>query len=103
MKVSNEQVLIWCEKYSQDPTQVKNLIKDVALWASVKERQACIAYLRERNLRSFATELNLHRASVTICTKNSAIFALNEVSTIKEIGLARITRIRQALDHLPDD
>ena len=103
MKVDNRQILAWSEKHRQDPEQVKALIKDVVLWASLQERHACVAYLIERNLRSFAAELNLHRASATTSTKDSAIFALNEVSTIKEIGSSRVARIRQALEALPND
>ena len=103
MKVDNTQILAWCNKHNQDPMQVTALIKDVVLWASLQERHACVAYLIERNLRSFSTELNLHRASATTSTKDSAIFALNEVSTIKEIGPSRLARIRQALEALPND
>ena len=103
MKADNTQIITWCAKHGQDPKQVTELIKDVVLWASLEERQACVAYLIERNLRSFSTELNLHRASATTSTKESAISALNELSTLQDIGPSRLARIRQALEALPND
>ena len=103
MKVDNTQILAWCKKHNHNPMEVVGLIKDVVLCTAQEERQACVAYLIERNLRSFAAELNLHRASATTSTKDSAIFALNEISTVREIGPARIARIRQALEALPND
>ena len=103
MKPSGDQISTWCKKYNQSPETLAPLIEDVGIWASREERRECIAYLNNHHIRSIATNLNLYRASATTSRKESAIFALNEISTIKEIDISRITRIRQALEYLPDD
>ena len=103
MKPDDSQISTWCEKHNQSPEVLTSLIEDVATWASREERRECVAYLNNHHIRSIATNLNLHRAGATTSRKQSAIFALNEISTIKEIDISRISRIRQALEYLPDD
>jgi hypothetical protein len=103
MKPDDSQISIWCNKYNQSPETLAPLIEDVAVWASTEERRECVEYLNKHHIRSIATNLNLYRASATTSRKQSAIFALDEISTIKEIGPSRIARIRQALEYLPND
>jgi alpha-D-ribose 1-methylphosphonate 5-triphosphate synthase subunit PhnH len=86
MKPSGDQISKWCEKYNQSPEILTPLIEDVATWASKEERRECVAYLNNHNINSIATNLNFHRASATTSRKESAIFALNEILTVKEIN-----------------
>ena len=103
MKPTSSQIDTICKKFNQSPETLSPLIEHIVFWASTEERRACVEHLNKRHMRSIATELNLARASATTSMKASAIFALNEISTIKEIGSSRIARIRQALENLPDD
>jgi len=103
MKPSQSQIRMWCEKHKLSPETLTPLIEDVCTWASLEERRECVEYLNRYHIRSIATNLNLYRSSATTSRKESAIFALNEVSTIKEISVDQVARIRQALESLPDD